>query len=310
MTKWILTGLLLFTLIRLSAQQDPLFTQYMFNKMAFNPAYAGSGGAFTTDLIARFQWTGMEGAPRTLSFSAQTPLRNPHLGLGLFVYRDELGPTVDYGAMGAFAYRILFPNSTLCFGIQAGIKKMDVDRGMLDAKDPGDPEIVSHVTNRVVPDVDFGIYYYGRYYYYSGFSVKHLLQNQMLTTSTTPDGESGFTRLMRSWYAMAGGVIPLGDNLVLLPSALGKYVYGAPFQADLNLSIRFMKLVTAGITYRTRSALGLMVGITIAKGISIGYSYDIWFNSLKSYNSGSHEIRIGYDIDLFDRERILTPRFF
>jgi len=309
MKKWILTGCLLLMLIRLPAQQDPLFTQYMYNKMAFNPAYAGSGGAFATDLIARFQWTGLEGAPRTFSFSAQTPLRNRHIGLGLYVYSDELGPSVDYGAMGAFAWRILFPTSTLCFGIQAGFKKMDVNWGMLDAKDPGDPATLNQVTNRMVPDADFGLYYYGSNFY-SGLSVKHLFQNEMLTTTTSPDGTTGYTRLLRSWYAMAGGVIPLGDNLVLLPSALGKYVYGAPFQADLNLSIRIMELVTAGITYRTRSAIGLMVGITVARGISVGYSYDIWFNSLKSYNSGSHEIRIGYEIDLFDRERLLTPRFF
>jgi type IX secretion system PorP/SprF family membrane protein len=299
----------LFTVVRVFSQQDPLFTQYIYNKLAFNPAYAGSGGVLAMDLITRFQWTGIPGAPRTITFSAHTPLRNPHIGLGLYVYRDELGPTADYGAMAAFAYRVLFPSVSLCFGIQAGFKYMDIDWGSLNPKDPGDLELTGQVRNRMVPDADFGMYLYGKRFY-AGISVKHLLQNQIVATSDAPGDATGFTRLWRTWYVMAGGGIPLAEELVFLPSILGKYVPNAPFQADLHASLLFKSLLTLGISFRTQSALGFLVEVVVIKGLTIGYSYDIWFNSLKSYNSGSHEIRIGYELGLFDKERMLTPRYF
>jgi type IX secretion system PorP/SprF family membrane protein len=291
------------------AQQDPLFTQYAYNKLAINPAYAGSGGRFSMDLISRFQWVGIPGAPRTFSFDAHTPLRNPHIGLGFYAYSDQLGPSVDYGAMAAFAYRILFRTTTLCFGIQGGFKYMDIDWGLLNPKDPGDLLLTNQVKNRAVPDADFGVYYYGSRFYV-GLSAKHLLQNQIVVSSAAPDDKTSFTKLRRNYYFMAGGAIPISPNLEFIPSVLVKYIKDAPVQADLNASFLISNLLTLGAAYRTEEALGLIAVINIGKGFSVGYSYDIWFNALKSYNSGSHEIRLGYEFDLFGRERMLTPRFF
>jgi type IX secretion system PorP/SprF family membrane protein len=291
------------------AQQDPLFTQYIYNKLAFNPGYAGSASQFSMDLLSRFQWTGIQGAPRTISFTTHTPLRNQHIGLGFYTYRDELGPSVDYGAMAAFSYRIIFPTSKLCFGIQAGFKYMDIDWGLLNPKDPGDVLLTNQVTNRAVPDMDFGIYYYGSHFYI-GLSAKHLLQNQIIVSSAAPDDKTSFTKLLRNFYGMAGGAVPLSDNLVFMPSILIKYVQNAPVQADINTCFLINNVLTLGATYRTGNALGLLIEVNIAKGLSIGYSYDIWFNTLKAYNAGSHEIRIGYEFDLFNRNRMLTPRYF
>ena len=109
------------------AQQDALFTQYMFNKLQFNPGYAGSRELLSMDLLARFQWVGIEGAPRTISFSVHTPLKNQHIGLGLSAYRDAIGPSLDYNVMGTFAYRVLFRKATLSFGVSAGVKYYDID---------------------------------------------------------------------------------------------------------------------------------------------------------------------------------------
>ncbi len=293
----------------LRAQQDPLFTQYIYNKLAFNAGYAGSGERFAVDLLSRFQWTGIKGAPRTISFTAHTPLRNRHIGLGLYSYLDELGPTVDYGAMAAFSYRLLFPRSTIGFGVMAGFKYMDIKWGMLNPKDPGDLLLTNQVTNRAVPDIDFGIYYY-REWFYAGLSAKHLLQNQIVVSSTAPDDKTSFTKLLRNFYAMAGGAVPLSENLVLMPSLLVKYVQNAPLQADFTACLSIRQLLVIGASYRTGNALGLIAQVTIGKGLSFGYSYDIWFNSLRSYNSGSHEIRIGYEFGLYGKERMLSPRFF
>ena len=292
------------------AQQDVLFTQYMYDKLEFNPAYAGSQDLFAMDMLARIQWVGINGAPRTISFTAHTPLRNPHIGLGFDAIRDELGPTVDYGVLGSFAYRVIFPTTKLCFGVAAGIKYADVDWNALDPKDENDFLLSNQVKNKVVPDVDFGIYYYGKQFYV-GVSSKHLLQNQMIVESTSPaDTKNTYTKLLRHFYGMAGGAFPLGDNVVFMPSILCKYVQNAPFQTDLNASFMIYNVLTLGASYRTDAALGLLVEVNITKNFTFGYSYDIWFNSLKQYNKGSHEIHLGCCFDIFDRNRMLTPRYF
>jgi len=291
------------------SQQDALFTQYMYNKLEFNPAYAGSHEVLSMDVLGRFQWVGIQGAPRTLCFTIHTPLPYNHIGIGLYAYQDELGPTIDYNLMGSFAYRIIFPDSKLCFGISAGIKYYDINWSALNPKDPSDPALSDQVKNKVVPDVDFGIYYYGNKFYV-GTSVKHLLQNQMVVSSALPDVETNFTRLLRTYYGIAGGTIRISDNFMILPSALIKYMHNASPQADFNVRFRMISILTLGVSYRTEDAIGLMMEIGIYKGLSLGYSYDIWYNALESMNKGSHEIRIGYDLDLFHKDRMLSPRYF
>jgi len=166
------------------------------------------------------------------------------------------------------------------------------------------------VKNRAVPDVDFGIYYYAPHFY-GGISAKHLLQNQLAVSSApSPDTESAFTRLQRHFYGIAGAAIPITEGLTLMPSVLFKAVPGAPFQADLNASFLISEILTVGASYRTNSAMALLVEVNISKNFSIGYSYDLWFNALKGYNAGSHELRVGYDFDLFNKSRMLSPRYF
>ena len=292
----------------LFAQQDALFTQYMYTKLEFNPAYAGSHDALSLDLLGRFQWVGIQGAPKTLCLTAHTPLPNQHLGLGMYVYMDQLGPTIDYNVMGTFAYRILFPKSKLSFGVSAGIKYYNIDWSALNPKDAGDPALSDQVRNKVVPDADFGIYYYSKNYY-AGASVKHLLQNQMVVSSSPPDGQNNYTRLLRTYYFIGGGIISLTGNVQIMPSLLVKYVKNSPVQADFSARIRFLDIITLGASYRTDDALCLMMELLVYKGLSLGYSYDIWFNVLQGTSRGSHEIRIGYDIGLF-KTRMLSPRYF
>lgn len=307
--KKILIFLLLFISAGAFSQQDMIFTQYMYNKMALNPGYAGSREALAVDLLTRFQWVGIEGAPKTISFTAHSTLKNKHIGIGLSAYRDEVGPTVDYNFMGVFAYRIHFRTTKLCFGLAAGIKYFDIDWVKLNPKDDGDVELNNQMKNKIVPDVDFGIYYYGSAFYV-GLSSRHLLQNQVVVSSSPVNDQTSFTKLLRHFYGMAGWAIPISDNVVFLPSILGKYVQNAPFQVDLNATYQIRNILSLGASYRSEQAMGLLCGVNITKNLSIGYSYDIWFNVLKSYNSGSHEIRLSYDVDIFDKTRMMTPRYF
>jgi type IX secretion system PorP/SprF family membrane protein len=153
------------------------------------------------------------------------------------------------------------------------------------------------------------MYYYGNRFY-AGLSATHLFENQIVVSSTLPDDKTSFTKLRRNFYAIAGGAIPIGQNIDFIPSVLVKYLPDAPLQADLNASFLISNLLTLGVAYRTEQALAMMVQVNLGKGFSMGYSYDIWFNALKSYNSGSHEIRLGYEFDLFRKDRMLTPRYF
>lgn len=309
MKKSAIICLLIVACGHLYAQQDPIFTQYMFNKLAINPAYAGSSEALSLDLIDRFQWVGVEGGPNTLSFTAQTNVPNPHIGIGLYAFRDALGPTIETGLMGSFAYRILFPQATLSLGAQFGFDYMDIDWGALNPEDPNDPLLQDQVKNRAAPDAGVGVYFYSKKYYV-GISSTHLLQNKIVVSQDVDDETTSFSKLMRHFYAMGGGIISITDNLDFRPALLVKYVANAPVQADLSLALLIHNVFWIGVSYRTENCMTLMAEVNVMKNLHIGYSYDAWFNQLQSYNKGSHEIRIGYDIDVFRTNRMKTPRYF
>jgi type IX secretion system PorP/SprF family membrane protein len=304
--KRTLTFLLIIFAMHSIAQQDPLFSQYMFNKLAVNPAYAGSRNSLTGDVIYRYQWVNIPGAPKTLSASVHSPLYNPHIGLGLNVYNDVIGATVNQGALATFAYRIIFPESKLSFGLQLGVKYSDINWTKINPYDTEDPLYKAQMKNKAVPDANFGIYYYSNKFYL-GLSSKQLFQNQMGVV--TVDGKNQYTKLLRHFYGMVGAALPLSDRLIFRPSILAKFVQNAPPQMDLNFSLLLEEAFLVGISYRTEKAMSLMTEFYLSKSLRIGYAYDIWFNQLQAYNKGSHEIRLGCDLDIF-RTRMLTPRYF
>lgn len=308
MKKLLSTILLLLSLSTLFAQQDALFSQYMFNKLAINPAYAGSRELLTADLLYRYQWVNIDGAPKTISASLHSPLNNPHLALGANVYNDQIGAMSTTGVMGTFAYRIIFPKSKLSFGLQAGFKSSGIDYSLINSRDGNDPFMIyrDELKKKAVPDANFGVYYYSQRFY-AGISSQQLLQNQTLMVSDSA-GNTQFTKLLTHFYGMVGGAIPMGDNVVFRPSLLVKYVKNAPAQLDVNASFLFANVLWLGASYRTEKAVSFMTEINIAQNIRLGYSYDIWFNELKAFNKGSHEIRLSFDLNV--GKRLLSPRYF
>lgn len=304
--KRIFTSLLILMAASSFAQQDPLYSQYMFNKLAVNPGYAGSRELLTADLLYRYQWVNIEGAPKTISASLHSPLNNPHLALGAYMYNDQIGPLSYTGALGTFAYRILFPQGKLSFGLQAGFKNNGIVLSDIIAKDEQDPLMTSNIEKKIVPDANFGVYYYSKNFY-AGLSSLHLLQNQSLVVQDA-SGNTQFTKLLAHFYAMTGAAIPLGENVIFRPSLLAKFVKNAPPQLDLNASFLFANTIWLGVSYRTEKALSFITEINVAQNLRVGYSYDIWLNELKVYNKGSHEIRLSYDFNI--GKRILSPRYF
>ena len=303
--KKLIVILALFTGPFAIAQQDALFSQYMFNKLIMNAGYTGSREVMSADLTDRYQWAGFEGAPKTLTFSMHTPLRNEHIGVGFYFYRDELGPTVDQGFMASYAYRILLPKGKLSFGIQAGVKYFNIDWAKIYTENP-DYMFQGTQENKLTPDANFGIYYYTNRMY-AGISSKQLLQNEYGVVKI--DGKTAYSKLVRHFYGMAGILVPISDNVIFRPSTLIKYVKNAPLQADLSANFLIHELFWVGMSYRTEKALIFMTEFNVGKNFRIGYSYDAYLNQLVNYNKGSHEIRLGFDFDLF-KNRMLTPRYF
>lgn len=286
------------------SQQDPLFSQYMFNKLLLNPAYAGSKEVLSIDLLDRYQWVSIPGAPRTLTFGAHTALRNPHIGLGLYAYRDVLGPTTNQGMMATYAYRLIFPQSKLAFGLQAGFKHLHFDESLMNIQYPD--AAFSQPEHPYVPDVNFGIYY-STSRFFAGLSSKQLLQNDY--GLVMQDGKNTYTRLLRHFYGLAGAAIPINDGLIFRPSVLAKFVKNAPLQLDFNASVVYNDLFWIGMSYRTEKAIIFLTEFRITEMVRVGYSFDLYLNELQRHNKGSHEIRLGLDLELF-QSRMLTPRYF
>jgi type IX secretion system PorP/SprF family membrane protein len=303
--KKILISLIMFVSISAYAQQDPLFSQYMFNKLAVNPAYAGSTEMLTADILSRYQWVGIKGAPRSYTVSLHSPLRNNHMGLGLYLYGDILGPTETYGLMGSYAYRIKVGNGKLCFGLQVGFKYSMFNMDKIKVQDP-DFVYSGQDVKKFIPDANFGIYYYSKKWF-AGISSKQLFQNQSGLTSV--NGQNTYTKLLRHFYGMGGVAIPVSDKVIFRPSVLAKFVPHAPLQCDFNASFVFNNIFWIGASYRTEKAVVFMTEFHVTKNLRIGYSYDMYLNKLMTVNKGSHEIRLGLDFDIF-RSRMLTPRYF
>ena len=298
--------IVLFTSLTSFAQQDVLFSQYMFNKLTINPGYAGSREVFSADLVYRYQWVGIEGAPKTLSLSMHAPMRDKHVGVGGYIYSDRIGPVLDQGALAAYAYRIELSEGKLSFGLQAGIKYNTIDWSVIQLEDP-DFVFQGTQKNKLTPDANFGIYYYSNRMF-AGISSKQLLQNEFGMV-TGADGKKTYSKLLRHFYGMAGIAVPVSDMVIFRPSVLVKYVKDAPWQMDMNASFLFNDLFWLGMSYRTDGDLVFLTEFNISRKYRIGYSYDVNVKDRIRYNSSSHEIRLGIDLDLL-KDRMYTPRYF
>ena len=303
--KKLLVIILIFSGVGLSAQQDALFNQYMFNMLVMNPAYAGTSDVFNATLIGRQQWVGLDGAPRTSTFSVHSPLRNDNMGLGFYVYSDQLGPVKNTGFLGTYSYKVRMGNGKLSFGVQFGLKSEHIDFLKLDVLE-NDLNYVGTNEKNINLDANFGIYYYTDRYYI-GLSSKHLMEPQVGVVQN--DDGFVYSKLLRHFYGMAGIAFKLTDNLTFKPSTLVKFVPDAPVQLDINASFLLYDVLWLGASYRTERSFVLMTEILIGSKFRFGYSYDMFMDELKVTNQGSHEIMLGFELPVFNK-RMKTIRYF
>ncbi|HMC96747.1 MAG TPA: type IX secretion system membrane protein PorP/SprF [Flavobacteriales bacterium] len=286
------------------AQQDPLFSQYMFNTLAFNPAYAGSADVFTVMALSRHQWVGFEGAPSTQTLLAHSPLPKENMALGFEVLTDKVGPTRQTAAYADYAYRIRTGADTrLAFGLKGGVNLYNADLATLTSVDPDNASV--NLKGKLMPNFGFGMFWHSPRYYV-GLSVPKLLENEIDVT----DGAAIVTASeVRHYFLMGGYVMDMNREWKFKPSMMLRVVEGAPLSLDLNANFLLRDRIWFGAMYRVGNAFGVLGQYQVNDQFRIGYAFDLTTTKMGAYNAGTHEIMLNYDLR-FMKGRTISPRYF
>lgn len=293
---------LMFTALVSFAQQDAQFTQYMYNTININPAYAGSRGALSVFALHRTQWVGLDGAPVTNAVSVNTPFNNSRLGLGVSIINDKIGPTHENTISADLSYTV--PTSEkvkLSFGVKATANLFDLDVTRLNPVDD-DPSLHDY-NNKFSPNIGAGVYLHSDKAYV-GLSIPNFIESNRYD-----DNEVAIFKEKINYYLIAGYILDLNSSIKFKPALLTKMVKGAPLQVDVSGNFMFNNKFVLGVAYRWSAAVTAMAGFQISDAMYIGYGYDLETTNLNNYNSGSHEIFLRYE--LFKKnDKITTQRFF
>ncbi|WCO03059.1 PorP/SprF family type IX secretion system membrane protein [Psychroserpens ponticola] len=303
LVKFNIIAFILFSSWMSVAQQLPQFTQYMYNTIAINPAYAGSRETLSVVGLHRSQWVGLEGGPTTQTLSVHTPLRNENVGLGLSFINDELGFQNFSYLYGDFSYTIrVTESSELAFGIKAGFTSFSLDPAFQQSQS-NDP-VIFGFEDRWKPNIGTGVYWHSNKWYV-GLSAPRIL-------NTDYTGDEEFESLERiSYYITGGYVFDLGENTKFKPATLLKATNGAPLSFDLTANFLFYEKFWVGGSYRINElaqAIGGIADFQVSKQLRIGYAYEYPLSELSAYTSGTHEVLLMFEI--FKSKRIKSPRYF
>lgn len=283
------------------AQQDSHFSQYMFNTMAINPAYAGSRDVLNVTLLGRYQWSGVEGAPNTATLTADMPYYNEKIGVGGSIFQDNIGLIRSTGAYFTYAQRVkLTKLGTLSFGGTLGATFYNANLQNALTYQKNDPNFAESVSG-IKPNLGLGIYYSSDNWYL-GISMPRVYNNNL--------SASGKNKQSRHFFGMTGFVWHINPIVVVKPSILLKQVHAAPLQADFNINVWFYDKISLGMSYRTGDACVGMIELIPAQKWRIGYAYDFTVSGLTNYlTQGSHEIMLRHEFAGV-RSMILSPRYF
>jgi type IX secretion system PorP/SprF family membrane protein len=294
MKKLLFMAILFCGTLSLYAQHDNLYSQYMFNGLLINPAYAGSNEMLSATAVNRNQWVGFDGAPKTSTFSLHTPLKNKKVNIGITFTNDRYGITTQNKINAIYAYRLFFKKSSLSFGLQVGVDFIRNNWNAIQTTTPGDQVFTGQYSQQNVPQTGFGIYYKAQKFY-AGISSPDLIS---IGTSST---------VYKSAFLTAGYLFDLSENVKLKPFVLVKYIKDSPVEVDLN-AIVYFKMVGIGYSYRTNDAMVFLATVNVSKQFSFGYSYDLTTSKLATYVRGSHEIMLKYEFGY--KINTQSPRYF
>lgn len=273
------------------AQQYPVFTQYYFNELVINPAYAGAHVQASISTTYRQQWVNFPGAPRTISFSGHTSLMRDKIGVGLLINQDKIGSYSNENIYGFYSYKIHFAQSTLSFGLQAGFNLIGVDFSALDLKDPQD-NVFRNFIKDAKPNFGTGIYF-NKKNFFVGFSVPFILTNSV---SASLDDFVNQIKEARYYFIRSGAIFPLDPKgtVKLNPSILLRTQEGQPVAMDLNLGVIIHDVVSTGASWRSGDAMMAFIDLKLSEKIHFAYSYDMTSSEIRRYSNGSHEFMLNY----------------
>ena len=285
------------------AQQDPQYTQYMYNTMSVNPAYVGSRGHTTITGLGRTQWVGFDGAPDTQTLSIDTPLRYDGLGLGLNLVNDKIGPSQETYLDVNVAYSIeTGEEGNLAFGLKAGGRLLNIDwtLGNIDQNDG----TFTNINNKFLPTIGAGIYYH-EYDWYVGLAVPNFLTQEHYDAENVI-GETAIERT--HLFLIAGLVLEVSEDIKFKPAILFKGVSGAPLSLDVSANFMFVEKFRAGLAWRWGDSIAALLGFQASEALYFGYSYDLTTSNYNVVNTGTHEILLRYEV--FKQQKMKSPRFF
>ena len=282
-------------------QQDPQYTQYMYNMNVINPAYAGSKENLSFGLLYRSQWAGIDGAPETGTFFVHSPL-GEKVGLGLSIISDAVGPIKETNAYADFSYTLqLGGEHRIAFGVKAGATFHDIGLAGIDLIDPNDPFFQN--INTTTPNIGAGFFYYTENYYLAG-SVPNILNSVHLDADGNKLGSE------EAHYFFTGGyVFDMSPNTKLKPSFMVKSAFSAPTSFDVNLNALFFEKLELGASYRLDDSFSGLINFVITPSVRIGYAYDAVTSDIKKYAPASHEFMLLFDLN-FPRKVSRSPRYF
>jgi type IX secretion system PorP/SprF family membrane protein len=324
MKKYILLVMLVSAVTVAKAQQTIQFSEYMFNGLAINPAYAGYKEDWTLNLSDRIQWVGINDAPQTSSVAVDGLLNqdNKNVGLGFISTLDQLGPESSVSAYANYAYRLRLDEldtKRLCFGIGVGVLQYSLDGSKFSVLDDGDGSVPAGSESKVTPDFRFGIYYSSSSIYF-GASVFNLLSGAFNTIVDDPE----IIKPVRTYYFTGGAMLPLTDGIALKPSFMIKEDFKGPTNIDLTSYLAINNVVWIGATYRMgisawdsnlqgnlqgQDAMAAMLQYYVTERFRIGYAYDFTVSKLAGYQNGTHEISLSISFPN-RKQRVISPRYF
>jgi type IX secretion system PorP/SprF family membrane protein len=291
--------------LKMMAQQLPLYSQYMFNTLEINPAYAGFRQAMQFTSVFRKQFNGIKGSPQTSMLSGDMPIGETRLGVGLKIVDDRLSVTQNLGAQLAMSYRIEGDNSKLAFGLQLGALNYKTDFSQLNITNAGDPVFAQNL-NALAANFGTGIFY-NTDKFYAGLSSPNLVRAHLRKTDVALSEYTVKQNL--HIYFNSGYLITINDNLVLKPSFLLRGVQGLPFNYDLNANLFFREIISGGLSYRSKSALVGLLDFRLVPTLRLGYAYDYNLTRLNNFSRATHEIVLRFHIPI-ERDELMPSYMF
>jgi len=288
-------------------QQDPMYTQYIFNLQTVNPAYVGYWQTMGLTAISRNQWVGLNGHPTTQTFSFQTPLRSQNVGIGFNVVLDKIGLEKRLSLSFDYSYKVLLSeNTSLRFGLKGGFTNYshNLTEYVQYPDNQSDPLFQATIDSKFMPNVGVGLFLSSPKYFLS-FSLPEIIENSYQSNASNYSSKSE----LRHLFFAGGMMFNLSENVKFKPTFMTRMVTGSPFQYDLSANFLLAEKFWVGGMYRSGDAFGAIAQWIINKKLRLGYAYDFTTSDLRNYQNGVHEIMISFEF-VYAKHIIISPRYF